>query len=164
MSTVGLFEEFIDCVAEACRSVYGQRLVSLVVFGSVGRGRARPDSDLDLLLIAQDLPPGRMKRVSEFDRVERALAPALKRAKQAGLTTYLSPILKTPAEAERGSPLFLDMVEDARLVIDQDGFFAGVLGRLKEKMRKLGSRRVWRGTRWYWVLKPDLKPGEVVEL
>jgi hypothetical protein len=56
------------------------------------------------------------------------------------------------------------MVDDARLVRDRDGFFAGVLDRLRGRLRELGARRVWRGTRWYWDLKPDRRPGEVIEL
>ncbi len=60
--------------------------------------------------------------------------------------------------------MFLDMVEDARLVVDRAGFFAAILERLRRRMRELGSRRIWQGTRWYWVLKPDRRPGEVIEL
>ena len=56
------------------------------------------------------------------------------------------------------------MVEDARIVLDRDGFFAGVLDRLRGRLHALGARRVWRGTRWYWDLKPDRRPGEVIEL
>jgi hypothetical protein len=78
--------------------------------------------------------------------------------------TYLSPVLKTPQGALAGSPLFFDMVEDAVLVVDRDAFFAAVLDRLRARMRQLGSQRIWRGARWYWVLKPDIKPGETVEL
>lgn len=35
---------------------YADRLVSLVVFGSMGRGTPRPDSDVDLLIVAEPLP------------------------------------------------------------------------------------------------------------
>lgn len=34
---------------QACHRLYDERLVSLAVFGSVGRGTARPDSDIDIL-------------------------------------------------------------------------------------------------------------------
>lgn len=164
VTTAALFDELIDALGRASREVYGDRLVSLVVFGSVGRGKARPDSDLDVLVVAAELPRGRMKRVAEFEAVERALGAALDAARAKGISGDISPVFKTPEEAERGSPLFLDMVEDARLVIDAGGFFAGILERLRRRMAELGSRRVWKGTRWYWVLKPDRRPGEVIEL
>jgi hypothetical protein len=43
---------------DALLSLYGDNLVSLVVYGSVARGRARRDSDLDLLVVFEDLPRG----------------------------------------------------------------------------------------------------------
>lgn len=50
-------------IREATLAVYGERLVSLAVFGSWARGAATPASDLDLLVVAEPLPPSRMKRV-----------------------------------------------------------------------------------------------------
>lgn len=164
MTTAAAFDELLAALSAAVSGHYGDRLVSLVVFGSVGRGTARPDSDVDLLVVADALPPGRMARVTEFDAVERDLAPALERARSRGLETVLSPLFKTPDEARRGSPLFLDLVDDARLLVDREGFFAGVLSRLRSRLAELGARRVWRGARWYWDLKPDYRPGEVIEL
>jgi hypothetical protein len=76
----------------------------------------------------------------------------------------LSPVFKTPAEVEAGSPLFLDMIDDARLLHDTDGFFRRYLDGFRRRLQALGSRRIWLGNAWYWELKPDLKPGEVFTL
>ncbi len=56
-----------------------------------------------------------------------------------------SPIIKTSEEAIRLSPLYLDMVEDAIIVYDRDGFFEQILENLREKLKKLGAERVWIG-------------------
>jgi hypothetical protein len=56
------------------------------------------------------------------------------------------------------------MVEDARIVHDPDGFLAGYLERFRARLAELGARRIWRGNAWYWDLKPDFKPGEIIEL
>jgi len=63
---------------------------------------------------------------------------AFQDASHHGIDTRLSAVLKTPEEAEAGSPLFLDMTEDARLLYDRDDFFAGRLERLRERLRQLG--------------------------
>jgi hypothetical protein len=63
----------LDRLTSLCKEHYGKRLISLVVFGSVGRGTPRPDSDIDLLLVVKDLPDGRMARVKEFVPIEMAL-------------------------------------------------------------------------------------------
>lgn len=151
-------------VTDAVRRHYGARLVSLVVFGSVGRGTPRPDSDLDLLLVVDDLPRGRVARVQEFGAVERELAPRLQEARRDGVTTECSPVFKTPAELAAGSPLFLDMVEDAKILYDRDGFFARARDEWRDRLARLGARRIWRGNAWLWDLKPDYRPGEIFEL
>ncbi len=138
--------------------------MSVVVFGSVARDTYRYNSDIDILIVAEDLPKGRMKRVKEFSQVEDRIEPFLKSLKKEGIDTYISPVFKTPDEVESGSPLFLDMVEDARILYDKNDFFRHRLGRLKNRLKELGAKRVWRGSTWHWVLKPDYKPGEVIEL
>ncbi|HSM49811.1 MAG TPA: nucleotidyltransferase domain-containing protein, partial [Thermoanaerobaculia bacterium] len=145
-------------------AVYGERLVSVVVFGSVGRRAMRADSDVDLLLVAATLPDGRLARVQEFDGVEHALAGELEAARRSGVATRLSPILKTPEEVSAGSPLFLDMIDDGRLLVDRDGFFATILAGLEERLDRLGARKLRRGGGWVWDLKPSFRPGDVVEL
>ncbi|MCY4120972.1 MAG: nucleotidyltransferase domain-containing protein [Acidobacteria bacterium] len=158
------YEGILADLVEACRRHYGDRLASVAVYGSVGRGTPRFDSDVDLLIVAEGLPDGRFARVDDFRDVEKVLAPSLAAARTAGLRPELSPVFKTPAELARGTPLLLDMTEDARILHDPDGCLAGVLDRLRHRLRELGSRRVWRGDAWYWDLKPDYRWGDVIEL
>lgn len=146
------------------RDAFGPRLVSVVLFGSVARGEARPDSDIDLLVVVEDLADGRFARLRSLEPVDRAFQPDLVRLRAAGLTPQVVPVLKSRVEAATIVPLYLDLVEDGRLLYDRDGFFRSVLDRLVASMRRLGSERRVRGSVRYWVLKPDLKPGEVFEL
>jgi predicted nucleotidyltransferase len=164
MSLLQRYEALLDRLLTEVRAAYGSRLVACAVFGSVGRGTPRHDSDVDLLLVVRELPRGRMQRVEEFLPVEARLTPALDADDTGSPPIALSPVFKTPQEVEAGSPLFLDMVEDARILHDPEGFLAGYLGRLRARLRQLGARRIRRGNAWYWELKPDLKPGEVFTL
>jgi hypothetical protein len=159
-----VFDRLLADTVEACRAHYGTRLVSLAVFGSVGRGTARADSDLDLLLVVDPLPDGRIARMTEFLAIEHALAPALDAARDHGVSTRLSPVIRTPGEIEHGSPLLLDMTDDARMLVDHGAFLAHTLAVLRRRLAALGARRVWRGNAWYWDLKPDYRPGEVFDL
>jgi len=155
------FERLLTHLVAGCARQYGERLVSVAVFGSVGRGTQRPDSDIDLLIVAEGLPDGRLARAAEFRTIERGLAPHLERARADGLTTELSPVFKTPGEAEQASPLMLDMIEDARLLYDRDDFMKQTLQRLAARLARLNARRIWRGDAWHWDLKPNFQPGEV---
>ena len=158
------FRELQDRLLKEIISFYGSRLVSVVVFGSVARQTCRNDSDVDVLIIAEGLPTGRMKRVEEFSVIEERLEPFLKSLRDEGIDTCISPVFKTPEEAEKKSPLFLDMVEDAVILFDREDFFFNILEKLRNRLRELGAKRRWMANAWYWDLKPDYRPGEVIEL
>jgi len=154
------FAPLLDAITQAARRLYADRLESVAVFGSVGRGTMRPDSDIDLLVIVDPLPDGRLHRIEEFAPVEAAVVPLLEQAGAAERPTRLSAVIRTPAEARAGSPLMFDMIEDARILYDPHGVLHHALDDLKCRLEALGARRVWRDGWWYWDLKPDLRPGE----
>ncbi len=155
---------FIGEVLRAARAVYGDRLQAFAIFGSVARRTARPDSDLDLFLVIEGLPRGRRARLHTFDAVERALGPAIESLATTGIRVELSPILRQPEDLQIASPLLLDLTEDAVILEDRHGILAAALEDLRRRLRRLGSRRIWTDTGWYWDLKPDYRRGEIFEL
>lgn len=151
-----LLRKQIEELKEKIITYYGNRLVSMVIFGSFARGTATLQSDIDILLIIKRLPKRKMKRIEEFiDNVENNLK---------NVSCYISPIIKTPEEASKGSPLFLDMVYESLILNDKNDFFQNIINKLKHRLEDLGSKRVFKGNRWYWILKPDIKPDEVFEI
>lgn len=158
------FAQLVGRLLEETQRFYRDRLITLAVFGSVGRGTATAESDVDLLIIATDLPQGRMKRVSKFAQVEDCIEGDIRQMELAGVHIYLSPVIKTPDEVLAGSPLFLDMILDALILCDKENFFQQFLARFKQRLDRLGARRIVQGDRWYWDLKPDYKAGDTFEL
>ncbi len=158
------YDALSAAVLDVCRDHYSDRLVSLAVFGSVGRGCAHPGSDLDFLLVADGLPRGRLKRMAEFGSAETRIEAWLRDHWRDGEKPCLSPIIRQRSEIEAGSPLLLDMTQDARILYDKGGFLAARLARLSARLRELGARRIVRGNAWWWDLKPDYKVGEVFSL
>lgn len=159
-----VFDHLLIRLNEEVISYYGPRLTSLAVFGSVGRRTPTPDSDIDILIIAKDLPSGRMARVREFELIEKNLDNALAKASSCGINTRLSPLFRTEEEMDLGGLIFLDMIDDARILVDRDSFFQNYLDRLKSTLAQNKAVRVRTGSTWHWVLKPDLKPGEEIKL
>ena len=158
------FDKLLAALADAARDVYGERLRSLAVYGSVARGTMRPDSDIDVLIVAEPLPKGRLARVTEFDAVEARMKPPLADAKKQGVDACLSPVFKTPTELRHGSFLFLDMTDQARILFDRDAGLASYLADLAARLRAMGAERVYSGGGYYWRLTPTFKQGDKIEL
>jgi len=159
-----LFRLAITELCEACKSVYGENLITVAVFGSVGRGTPSTTSDIDLLVISRNLPPGRINRVEQFTAVEGTVSVLLDSLKKQGIYPSLSPVLKTPEEVQAGSLLFLDMVDDAVILYDRDHYFSNFLEEFSSRLKKLGARKIYMRGRWHWLLKPDYRQGEVFEI
>jgi predicted nucleotidyltransferase len=158
-------DELFAAVRDAAVATYGERLIALAIFGSWARGEATPASDLDLLVVAEPLPPSRMKRVREFRLVADMSRAVRSRVwSDRGPEIELAPVFKTPQELAAGSPLYLDMTLWRIVLIDRGGMLEAFLEGLRERMRALGSRRVPFKGGAFWDYKPDFRPGEVVEL
>lgn len=147
----------LDRYAELLTARFGTDLVSVVAFGSRVRGEARPESDLDVLVIVRGLPMNRWKRYDALRPVARAVSEEF--------ATTLSLIALTPEEAAIVKPYYLGMLSGHLRLWDREAFFEGVLGRLQARLAELGARRyVDKDGYEYWDLKPDWKPGDVVTL
>jgi len=58
-----ILEKLVECLKK------NFDLVSAVVFGSVARGNAKKDSDIDILIVADNLPD-RYERFKMFEKAE----------------------------------------------------------------------------------------------
>ncbi len=155
-----LIEKFVQRAKER----FGDNLVSVVLYGSVARGGYRPDSDIDLLLVFEELPHSTYDRFNLVVGLKREVEQEVPQRLAEGQFHGFSAILRTREEARRTKPYYIDMTDDAILLYDRDDFFKGVLDRLRARMRELGSKKIYVGDKWYWILKPDLEFGEEFEL
>jgi len=151
--------EYLGKLASAITEAYGNNLVSCAVFGSVARGTATPESDVDVLVVAANLPDGRLARVGQFEAVERSMCN-----EHGCEAMLLSPIIKSREEASRGGPLFWDMVDHVIILYDRDDFLKALLRSTRTALERNGARKVCRGNAWYWVLKDSFSPGEVFQI
>ena len=121
---------------------------------------------MDLLLILREIPPEYWKRLQPFLPILRQLRKqqCWKNLEQQGITPFLSLLILSLEEAKENRYLYLDMIKEARILLDQESFFQRKLESLQQKLQELGARKVRRNGDWYWDLKPDLKPGEVIIL
>jgi len=117
------YRSLIEKLLDLLLSKLGDKLVSVIVYGSVARGSARKDSDIDLLIIAESLPKSRMMRQKLFLSIEGNLEPLMNDLWDKGFYLDFSPIMLSPEEASKIRPIYLDMVEDSIILYDKNGFF-----------------------------------------
>jgi predicted nucleotidyltransferase len=143
----------------------GEPIRSVVVFGSAARGRARADSDLDVLIVlSTDASMGeRVSRLSALEAKDR-VDGELRWLYEHGIDTHVSALPFTRAEVQAFPPILLDIVADGIPLMD-DGYFRRMAGILRARLQRVGARRVFLAPdEWYWDLKPGLRFGEVVTI
>ncbi|HBW46890.1 TPA: hypothetical protein DEF17_03015 [bacterium] len=160
-----LVETMLKELSQKIQLSYGDRLITLAIFGSIASETSTTESDIDILIIAEPLPSGRIPRVDEFVHlVEKPMKEKLEEMSRQGWAVYLSPIFKTRREVEFGSPLFFDMTDRAAILFDRDNFFQKYLKKLQDRMKEMGAKRIYRCGGYFWVLKDNYVFGDRIEL
>ena len=148
---------------EALRENIG--LKSIVLFGSVARGSAKLDSDVDLLIVSDTFKSlgeaiDRLVDVEYSPRVAREL----EWLENNGISTHISFHPINTHSLQNHPPIILDIVEEGITLVD-DGTYEREAEKMRARMRALGAKRIWlTGDEWAWLLKPDAKIGEVIEI
>ena len=166
MNQMNQYKALLDTFVQLVREALGDQVVSIVLYGSVARRTARPDSDVDLLVILDHPSPQYWKRLRPFLPILRGLRtdPCWKKLKEQGFTPSLGLLVLSLPEARVNRYLYLDMVEEAQILVDQRDFFRHKLEIIRQRIHELGARKIKHNGDWYWDLKPDLKPGETIVL
>jgi predicted nucleotidyltransferase len=166
--TVRTYRQIAEDFARLLERELGEQLVSVVLYGSVARRDAQVGSDIDMLVVVD--APSREQRKAVRERVvdlvmEFENTGLMEELFQRGCLVDLEYRLYTKEEAQRTHIFYLDLTQDAIFLVDRDGFFTAKLEQVRQRMRELGTRRVYfEDGCWYWELKPGMQPGEVVEL
>lgn len=160
------YKALLELLVERIHQTLGGRVVSVVLYGSVARGTARPGSDVDLLLVLREAPTSYWRRLQPLLPILRRLREQAcwKELEEKGLTPFLSLLVLSIEEAKENRYLYLDMIDQARILVDQGGFFWDKLESLRRRLEELGAKKIRRNGDWYWDLKPDLKLGDTVIL
>ncbi len=139
-------------------------LKSYAVYGSVARGEARENSDVDILIISNDFSGSLSSRLDELYECIKSVGEELRWLSDKGIYTNLSIYPLTEDEADKIPILFIDIAHEAKIVYD-DGYLDRLLNRIRGRLAILGAERVKMSNgRWYWVLKKDIKPYEVIDI
>jgi len=158
------YEKLLNQLLQRLRGAFGEDVIlSFALFGSVARDEARPDSDVDLLIVHSPV---------DFDPLRRFVDVLLdfregneyRRLQEEGFRPDPYPIFMTEKEMYERPLILLDIMDHGIIIYD-NGVLKKRFESLRKRLTELGTKKVvLEDGSWYWVLKPDWKPGEVIEL
>jgi predicted nucleotidyltransferase len=135
----------LDIFISSVKSMFGVKIISIAVFGSIARSTGTRESDIDLIIIYKDRRKDIEKKVVKVILKLRETRE-YKDLEKSGFYPEISPIFGI-------------------ILQDSNNQLRNELKRMEERMTKFGSKKIkLPDGSWYWNLKPDLKVGEVFEL
>ncbi|MEM2172516.1 MAG: nucleotidyltransferase domain-containing protein [Thermoproteota archaeon] len=143
--------------------VLGSKLESIVLFGSLSTGRVRPESDIDLLVVARDLPDKYSDRTSIIREIVSSKALdeiIIHNWEKKGVYSELDILLIDVKEASVTHPLYLDLTRDCVIIYDRNNLMTEKLKEVREKLEEMGAKRFEEPDgSWYWILSPKVSRG-----
>ncbi|MCX7726835.1 MAG: nucleotidyltransferase domain-containing protein [Chitinispirillaceae bacterium] len=128
----GKFKDILDQLRDYCVYYYKERLLSLVVFGSVAKGIFSPVSDIDLLVVLKKKKGNSKEFLYYFENIEKKLD-------KRGLYLEINPIFKSREELSVDLPYLWNTT--FVILFDRDNFFKKFTEELEKfKKQKLKVR------------------------
>lgn len=158
-------------LSELLLKEFSDELVAIVLYGSVVKESFQPGrSDIDILYILEDSlknvwrREGRVFRAFHSTWEYRASDHQLRRRDAYRYPDVTATWLKR-SHAKMFQPIYLGMLSDRAVLYDAVGFFQKLMKRLEEELKALGSIRIqYPDGKYGWSLKPDLAPGQLIEI
>ena len=168
MKIQGIIKPLLNRYVEFLKEFFGDDLKAVAVFGSLARGAAKfPGSDIDLLIVINGIEKlsfgARLKQTMKVEKKISKTEEYVRFKDVFGWSPSIQEIILTSEELKRHPPILLDLTTDAVILYDE-GILSAELEKLRRRLRELKAKKIKHKDSWFWILKPDLKPGEVVEL
>jgi predicted nucleotidyltransferase len=158
------YEGFLKVLLGMLKGKANDGLLSVVLYGSVARGKAKPESDIDLLILYE-------KGKADLNEIFPEIVIKARETKEykelfeKGIYAEVSPYIVTIEELKENPLILLDIMDEGIILYEKGECFRELMKKFKEKIKELGSRKVIIDENaWYWELKPDWKIGEIIEI
>lgn len=127
-------------------------IIGIIQFGSTTKNIIKHQTDVDLLIIFNQLPQKKMERSLRIDPIHESLESELKKIN--GYELVPSIVVKSKDNCDMLSPIYLDMTENSNTLYDPEGVIKRLLERTHAWIKRHGSYKVQKGNLWYWILDP----------
>jgi predicted nucleotidyltransferase len=126
-----MLNKVLDEFLQKCKQKFGDDLISIILFGSYARKTATEYSDVDLLVIAENLPKRRIDRHKVLRNI------VLEFIYKYGIN--ISPILIEPRDLSPKdiNPLICGILTGYKIIYDKNNFWKNYLERIKPVIKRI---------------------------
>jgi predicted nucleotidyltransferase len=158
--------EFARKVSSILERDMKDNLISVCLYGSAAKGGLRVGSDVDFLIVLGEAPASYHKRMKGFLVLSENIRETGEYMDMEKLGLQLEPsfLVFTLDEVKKHPPVLIDISYEGIILYDKKKFLKNQLETLRAKLAKLGAKRKITPHGYYWILKPDIKVGEVFEI
>lgn len=143
---------------------YSGNLLGLVVYGSVARKTEHSQSDIDILVVLNQVPKIRYERTDFFiDQIE---TPILKgfTPKESEFQIEINPNIKSYEELTAGSFLNFTIASEGSILFEKDQLITEYFTKLRNRFKEMGVQKIPYAGGFYYDFLPKAKSLEVFEL
>ena len=123
------------------------KIIGAVIFGSRVKGKATDESDLDLIVIAEGIPPKLHRRGEEIAKIKKHL-PLIP------IDLLLYNKEEITSNFRNHNPLFLDIANEGIVLFDLECILDNLIAETKTHIKKQNIRKFDDG--WQYPLKPGI--------
>ncbi len=159
-----VYKKFLQVFLKNLEAGLKENLLAVVLYGSVARGSAGPESYIDLLILYRKGEIN-VDKVYVDSALQADKIPVYQRLYKKSLYGQISPMLLTLEEIHKNPLILLDIMEEGIILYQRGNCFNELVERMRAVTKELGTRRVdIADGSWYWEFKPSWKPGELIEV
>lgn len=159
-----IYKPLIDRYVKTLVNSLKDNILGIVLFGSVARGTATANSDIDMLVLLKKKNKKIINKLIKIN-IESYYWKENQKLLKRKIYTKIFDIKKTEPELRENPLLLLDILDHGIVLYDPQNRMNQLLTDLAKKLKELGAKKVvFEDGKWYWDLKPDWKPGELVEI
>ncbi|MHA1273983.1 MAG: nucleotidyltransferase domain-containing protein [Promethearchaeota archaeon] len=162
-----IFRDYLYDFITTLRANFRENLLSVILFGSISRGKWLKDSDIDLFLIfSDDLFQSKQFLIHKLIKIKLELYKSyiIKGGVGARLNNPIQIFSVLEMDLKDYKTIFYDIAMDGIILLDRDGVGFNFLESVKLRIKNLKLKRIFDNNgNFYWQHK-KVKFGEIIEL